>query len=36
MNYKDITKIIGKIHKNINAGSELELLDSKQNKNEIK
>ena len=32
-NTKDITKMIGNIHKNINAGSELELLDSNQNKN---
>ena len=34
-NKKDITKMIGNIHKNFNAGSELELLDSNQNKNII-
>ena len=32
-NTKDITKMIGSIHKNINAGSELEMLDSNQKKN---
>jgi len=32
-NTKDITKMIGSIHKNINVGSELELLDSNQKKN---
>ena len=35
-NKKDITKLIGNIHKNMNAGSELELLDSNKGKNEIK
>ena len=34
-NKKDITKLIGNIHKNFNAGSELELLDSKQQNNNI-
>ena len=34
-NKKDITKMIGNIHKKFNAGSELELLDSNQNKNII-
>ncbi len=32
-NTKDITSMIGNIHKNINAGSELELLDSSEKKN---
>jgi hypothetical protein len=32
-NKKDITKLIGNIHKNFNTGSELELLNSKQNNN---
>ena len=38
MNKKDITKLIGNIHKNYNVGSEIELLDSNKNinKNEIK
>ena len=35
MNEKDITKLIDNIHKNINVGSEIELLDSN-NKNENK
>ena len=35
-NKKDITKLIGNLHKNINTSSELELLDSNKNKNEIK
>ena len=29
---KDITEIIGNVHKNFNVGSELELLDQNQNK----
>ena len=32
-NTKDITSMIGNIHKSINAGSELELLDSSEKKN---
>ena len=37
MNEKDITKLIGNIHKNLNVGSEIELLDSNnKNKNKIK
>ena len=36
MNEKDITKLIGNIHKNLNVGSEIELLDSNnKNKNKI-